>query len=114
MRRLALAAIVLLAPGCALFQTDRPELRIDYGAATLAYADGKATYAVLMRAVGQACNKGALDAETCRHAAITHERVTMLDGLIRDSLRDARGSLDWTKVTDFLAAILGMAVRLAP
>ena len=113
MKHLRMAVIGLALSGCSLFQAERPVVSVDYGAVVLVYADAKAAYVLLAKAVTDACKAGKLTAETCAEAAKIHERVQMTDAFLRSSLQDPKRPVDWEKVTALLVSVLGLAMKMA-
>ena len=113
MKHLRMAVIGLALSGCSLFQAERPMLTADYGASCLVYADAKAAYVLLAKAVTDACKAGKLGADTCAAAAKIHDRVQLEEASLRSVLADPKRPVDWEKVTALLVSIIWAAMKLA-
>jgi hypothetical protein len=108
-RRLLLSTFALLLSGCALFQTERAEVRFDAMGLALLYADTKAEYAVLVHEVGIRCKDGRLDEKACARLALTHERVQLVDVSLREAIMNPTRPVDWQKVADLVRLVLSVA-----
>lgn len=108
-RRWLVPCLAFFLSGCALFQTERAEVRFDAMGLALLYADTKAEYAVLAHEVGIRCKDGRLDKEACTRLALTHERVQLVDASLREAIVNPTRPVDWQKVADLVRLVLSVA-----
>jgi hypothetical protein len=105
MIRLCTVGLILLLAGCAV--SDR--IAVDRAHFLLAYADTKATYAVLQFQFHQGCTAKTIPAAICEQLAPVHEKVKAIDPEIRFLILHPEVEPDWGKIS----VVLGLIVELA-